>query len=79
MCFHKIKNWYEGEGKFQTFENDPDSNIFIAPIIYTDFHWTAKIARILVKFYLRNWQWLWGTVIAIVALYVAIKGLKIST
>ena len=29
-------------------------------------HWTANIAHAIVNFYVRNWQWLLGSLIAIV-------------
>jgi len=71
-----IKHWYQREVKMITFEDDPDGMVFIAPLVYTKYHWTAKIARGFVGFYLRHWQWLLGTAIAIAGLYVAILSLK---
>ena len=70
--FRSIKRWYAGEDKFHEFENDPSSGAHIFPLLYTEIHWTAKFVRIIVKFYLRNWQWLWGTTITIAGLYIAI-------
>jgi len=52
------------------FDNDPDSSVVILPGFYTEYHWTARIARALVGFYKRNWQFLWTTVIALVAAYI---------
>jgi hypothetical protein len=72
----RIRRWYEGEGKIREFDNSPDSSIFVMPLMYTEWHWSAKIARVLVAFYLRNWQWLWGTSIALLSLYVAFLALK---
>lgn len=74
--FSRIKRWYDGESKIQEFENDPDSSIVIMPLLYTEYHWSAKIARAIVGFYLRHWQWVWSTIIAILGLYVAVLALK---
>ena len=63
----KIKNWYQGENKVH--ENDPDSSIIIIAV-YTDRHWSAEIANSLVKFYIEHWKWIWGTLIAIIALII---------
>lgn len=62
--FAKIKAWYEG--KFTPYESDPNSRIFILGWDY-ERHWTAKTARVLVEFYLREWKWIIGTAIATVA------------
>lgn len=57
----KIKAWYEG--KYIPYENSPDSPIFFFG--GTDKrHWTARIARILVEFYLEHWKWLWSISVA---------------
>jgi hypothetical protein len=61
----KIKYWYQGETKLEEFENDPNSFVVIMPRIYTECHWTAKIARLLVHFYLEHWKWIWTVVIAL--------------
>ena len=69
----KIKEWYEGE--WVPFENNPNSSIVLIGGSYRR-HWTAEIARKLISFYLNHWQWCWGTIIALVSLYVAIIALK---
>lgn len=71
-----IKRWYDGRTVIQEFENDPQSSAVIFPMVYTEYHWSAKIARAVVGFYSRNWQWLWGAGIAIASLYVAVIALK---
>lgn len=73
--FLRIQRWYNGESKIQEFEND-DPSIIIIPFIYTEYHWSAKIARTIVGFYLRNWQWIWSTIMTVIGLYVAILALK---
>lgn len=74
--FSRIKRWYNGESKMQEFDNAPDSSIVIMPYFYTEYHWSAKIARAIVGFYLRHWQWVWSTIIAVLGLYVAVLALK---
>jgi len=54
-----IRNWYSGEVKVH-------QNVVG---IYTKRHWTAKVARHMVTFYLKNWQWLWSTFFIIIGLY----------
>lgn len=68
-----IKRWYEGETKVDEFKNDPDSSSFIGSPIYIEYHWTARIARAIVGFYLQHWKWLWptaGTVLATCAAFL---------
>ena len=74
--FSCIKRWYHGDTKIHEFENDPQSTIVIFPMIYTEYHWTAKFARTIVRFYLRHWQWVWSTIIAVLGVYVAVLSLK---
>ncbi len=64
----RISSWYEG--KLEVWDS-PN-------IIGFDMkrHWTAVAARALVGFYLRNWQWIWGTIIAVAGLWVAVLALK---
>lgn len=68
----KIKSWYEG--KFTPYENDPHSRVFVLGWSY-ERHWTARAARVLVEFYLREWKWLFGTVIALAGLALALMRL----
>lgn len=74
--FSLIKCWYDGESKMQEFENGPDSSIAFMPYVYTEYHWSAKIARAIVDFYSRHWQWVWSTIMAVLGLYVAVLALK---
>jgi hypothetical protein len=68
-----LKNWYGGELVIEP--NEPDS-VFILPLMYKRYHWTAKAARTVVSFYLRHWQWVWGTIIGIASLWVAVLSMK---
>ena len=56
--WQKIKHWWDGE--FKTWEGE---NVFG---FYTERHWTSEKAHKLWEFYLRNWQWIIGTIIAII-------------
>jgi len=71
-----IRRWYNGTPKTTVIENDPNSMVFFGPIFSTEYHWTARLARALVAFYLKHWQWIWTTVIAVSALFVAVLALK---
>jgi hypothetical protein len=72
----RIKRWYDGESKWHEFENNTDRSLVIMPMPYTEYHWSAKIARAIVGFYLRHWQWVWSTIIALLGLYIAVLALK---
>lgn len=71
-----IKRWYNGLTVIHEFEKDSQSSVVIFPMVYTEYHWSAKIARAVVGFYSQNWQWLWVIGIAIASLYVAVIALK---
>lgn len=70
----RLNRWYNGETKIMEFENDPSSSVVIFPAFYTEYHWSAKIARALVAFYLKHWQWLWLAVVAVATLYYTYLG-----
>ena len=36
-------------------------------LYFQHYHWTAKVARGIVAFYLRNWKWVWTTLISCAA------------
>jgi hypothetical protein len=74
--FERVRRWYEGDGKTEVYENDPESSIVFMPHFYTEYHWTARIARRLVGFYRRNWQFVWTTGIALGGLYLAWRAIK---
>lgn len=77
MVRRKVPNnffgrWYEGE--FVPTENQPKGTSL--RILYYKRHWTANVAHVMVKFYLTNWQWLIGTLIGVVSVWVAVLALK---
>lgn len=65
----KIKNWYDGE--FILYKNDPHDTVVIIGGSYKR-HWTARIARLLVKFWLAHWQWTIATALAVCGLAIAL-------
>ena len=60
----RISKWWHGETK------PYDDPLIIG--IYTERHWTSDWAHVLADFYLRHWQWIWGSVIAIAAIVVTV-------
>lgn len=56
------------------FDNDAVSSVVFLPAIYTEYHWTAKVAHVLVGFYLKHWQWLLMGVVAVATLYYTYIG-----
>ncbi|MCK3776685.1 hypothetical protein MZK49_08060 [Ensifer sesbaniae] len=72
VLIKRAADWYEG--KYVSYENDPHSRVFIVGGYY-ERHWTARVARTLVEFWLAHWQWTIGTMLALLGLYVTlIKG-----
>ncbi len=67
-----LSEWYNG--KLVQPHNPPDSYLIFGP--HFQYHWTARIARAVVAFYIKNWQWLWGTAIGLAGLWVAVLSLK---
>jgi hypothetical protein len=67
--FKAIKRWYEGEAKMT--EGIYGNGLTLAPMPYTEYHWTARLARSFVQFYLDHWKWLWGAAITLLGIYVA--------
>jgi hypothetical protein len=63
----KIKRWYEGE--FIPYENDPNSAVFFVGGNHKR-HWTAKLSRWAIEFYMREWKWTLGAVGAVIGALV---------
>lgn len=65
-----IKTWYNGT--YVPWENEPGSyEVFIGHD--HKLHWTAKLIRGFVKWYLNHWQWFWGIFIAVLTLFATIS------
>ena len=72
----KVWRWYEGTGKTEEFENDRNSMCILGPRFYTEYHWTARVVRAVVSFYLAHWQWVWSTVLTLAGLWLAVLALR---
>jgi hypothetical protein len=66
----KIKDWYRGE-YVPPPEDDPDSSIVIVSLGYYEQPPLAKFLAMIGRFWLSHWQWIIGTVLAVVAIIVA--------
>ena len=64
----RISSWWHGE--FKTYDVPGVVGFF------TERHWTSNAAHAVWDFYLKHWQWVWGTVIALAGLWVAVRALK---
>lgn len=67
----KIKEWYNG--KWVPAENNPASRVKFCNIGQKEVHWTAKVIRTLVTFYLAHWKWLWGFAVSLVGVYLTLQ------
>jgi hypothetical protein len=65
---HRIKSWYQGE--YETFHNEPGSPVVIFGGHYKR-HWSARIIRLAVEFYLREWKWLFTAALTVAGLAIA--------
>ncbi|TXI36782.1 MAG: hypothetical protein E6Q59_08840 [Nitrosomonas sp.] len=65
--YQSICRWYSGYHVIVD-PDEPDTIGGLGVIHKTrkEFHWTAKLARSMVAFYLKYWQWLWGIAIALI-------------
>jgi hypothetical protein len=58
-----ILAWYEG--KYVPHDNPPDSTLIFVNGGNYNRRWSAKAARVLIKFWLEHWKWIVGIVVAI--------------
>lgn len=70
--FQKIKDWYRG--KYVSPKNERIVSIKIDPekmqIGRFERPHLAKIFNALIRFWLNHWQWIIGTIIALIGLYI---------
>lgn len=71
-----LRRWYNGKTTMVKFDNDPSSRVVVLPAFITTYHWSARIARCLVKFYLQHWQFVWGTAIGVGGLIIGFLSMK---
>lgn len=65
-----LNKWYHGTTKVEHFDElNEEPSGYVLPLVFIEYHWTSRIARGLVDFHLRHWQFIWGTVIALASLY----------
>jgi hypothetical protein len=67
-----LRKWWEGS--YVSYENNAASPVVFIGGDY-ERHWTAKVVRAVVAFYLKNWQWCWGAAFALTGLIIAAKKL----
>lgn len=68
---NSIARWYEG--KYIPPEPQPENSfISIMSVGHNERHWTAKLAAVLVAFYLKHWQWICTTLIAAISAWAAV-------
>jgi len=60
--FEKIHRWYEGE-----YKPPKDHGPLVMLMGHYERHWTARLTTWLIVFWLREYKWIIGTIIAIVA------------
>jgi len=58
----RVKGWYVG--RWIPFENDLNDSIIIAGGDY-ERHWTARVARVVTEFCIREWKFIVMTLVAI--------------
>lgn len=63
-----LRRWYYGKERESGIPTFGDVKTYL-----WERHWTAKVAAQLAAFYMKHWQWLWGTLIAAaIAIYAAL-------
>jgi len=72
--FSKLKNWYCGVRVpvNEPEERDPLDVVGYLPRLTLRIHWTAKLLRYLVGFYLKHWPWLFAFAVALTSLVFAV-------
>jgi hypothetical protein len=71
----RIANWYRGK-YIPPPADDPDSLIVIISPGHYEQPFLARLIGAVWGFYARHWQWVWSTIIGVVALYLAALALK---
>jgi hypothetical protein len=69
----RVSRWWLGE--FRPYKNDPDAAIVMLGGKYHR-HWTADVAHLVVDSYLKHWQFIWTTGLAVVGLIIAALTIK---
>ena len=69
----KINHWYQGTPQEPYVEDLGAAALFIFQ--ENKRHWSARVVRLFVTFYTREWKWLWAILFAIIGLFIAFKKL----
>ena len=74
----RIEKWWNGTTEFETFDhlNDDDSGVYVYPLARVRFHWTARVARSMVRFLRLHWAFFIGTVLALISIWIGVLSLK---
>lgn len=72
-AFKVINRWYNGDRKIKVIDLGPDSAIMAFTTSHVEYHWGARIARVLAGFYSAHWKWIWTTAIAACSLITIYK------
>lgn len=70
---HKLRRWYQGTPIVADLPNHRTGSVvfigtpFVAGVRY---HWSAKLVRAIVAFYLQYWKWIWSIVTSVVAAWL---------
>ena len=68
----RLQEWYQGT-YVPPPPNDPDSHVvFISPGHYEQTP-LAKAVKLLGAFWLKHWQWITGTALAVIGIVVSLK------
>ncbi len=67
-----IARWYKGE--YVPPANDPHG-LLIVMQGRQRYHWSARAARCLARFYREHWKWLWVFLVSVAGLIAALKKL----
>lgn len=70
--FKQIKQWWSGE-----FTPTPLKSVLSGEAFENVTRpWPVRVGRAIWRFYMRHWQWLWSTAIAVVTIYVSALAIK---
>jgi hypothetical protein len=67
----KIKNWYRGK-YIPPPENDPNSGVVFLLLGHYEQPPLAKALKWIGNFWLSHWQWIIGTTLAVIGIFIAL-------
>jgi len=72
--WHRILRWYHGTPQAPYIGRTRTAAFFA--LQDNKRHWSSRLIHTIVTFYLREWRWIWTTIIALCALFIAFKKLQ---